>query len=135
MSVTSDPGVMASLGLRHAPRNLRIPFVRRCLVHDGEHKRSAFLLDLSLSGVFVKMDELPKAGQPLKLSFQVPGNDRWLELKGVVVWLHRKQTHPVHGLPPGFGFRFAPLARQDAMLIADTITAYCRSNPIYRQYL
>ena len=132
----SAPARVAALEpTRLTPRNLRIPFIRRCLVHDGQTERTALLLDLSLSGVFVKTDELPKPGQPLRLSFQVPGNERWLRIKGVVAWLHRRQTHPVHGLPPGFGFRFLELAGQEVSLISATIVAYCRSNPIYRRYL
>lgn len=117
------------------PATLRIPFVRRCVIHLDGTRHEAMLLDLSLRGVYVKTDALPDVGAELNVVFTVPGNVRELALAGTVAWVQREQTHPVHGLPPGYGIRFSKLDVEDVRLIARTIQDYCLSNPIYRQYL
>lgn len=93
------------------------------------------VLDLSLLGVYVMTEQRPEIGEEVAVSFRVPGNSRELELLGLVAWLQGKQTHPVHGLPQGFGLRFLRLDVGDVRLITSTILSYCQSNPIYRQYL
>ena len=93
------------------------------------------VLDLSLTGIYVQTDVLPKEGTNLTITFRVPGNDRLLRIKGIVAWINLNQAHPVHSLPPGFGFSFLEAAPQDATLIAQAIVTYCRSNPLYQQYL
>jgi Tfp pilus assembly protein PilZ len=93
------------------------------------------LLDLSLRGVYIATDELPAAGDELRIRFQVPGNVKELSIHGLVAWVQAEKTHPVHGLPRGFGVRFSRLETDDIRLIARTIQSYCMSNPIYRQYL
>ena len=93
------------------------------------------LLDLSLQGVYVATDDLPAVGEELDITFGVPGNTRELTIRSVVAWLQAEQTHPVHGLPVGFGARFQQADIEDIRIIARTIQQYCESNPIYRQYL
>lgn len=93
------------------------------------------LLDLSLRGIYVATPHLPIVDQELDIVFRVPGNERELRIPSVVAWIQTHQTHPVHGLPVGFGARFRKLAIEDVRVIARAIQAYCRSNPIYRQYL
>jgi len=93
------------------------------------------ILDLSLQGVYVATADLPAAGGDVELSFRVPGNARTLVIPSAVAWTQKKQTHPVHGLPIGFGARFQKVEVEDVKIIARTIKVYCESNPIYRQYL
>jgi hypothetical protein len=93
------------------------------------------MLDLSLKGAYVAADVLPTKDESLKVSFCVPGNDRLLSVSAVVAWVNPHQAHPVHSLPPGFGLYFLEAAPQDVIIITRTIQDYCRSNPVYRQYL
>ena len=58
-----------------------------------------------------------------------------MTIASVVAWIQKKQTHPVHGLPIGFGARFTNVDVDDVRVIARAIKSYCESNPIYRQYL
>ncbi len=120
---------------QNPPATLRIPFVRRCTVSAPNGETPAFLLDLSLRGVYVATGELRTTGDEVRVRFHVPGNVRELEIGGLVAWVQKVKTHPVHGLPQGFGVRFTKLEAEDARLIARTIQSYCQSNPIYRQYL
>ena len=117
------------------PATLRIPFVRRCTIRSGGAEQDAMLLDLSLRGVYVATEVLLEVGAELDVRFAVPGNVRELVLRGAVAWVQREQTHPVHGLPRGYGIRFSKLQVEDVRLIARAIQDYCVSNPIYRQYL
>jgi Tfp pilus assembly protein PilZ len=117
------------------PPTLRIPFVRRCSIEGRSGNRTALLLDLSLRGVYVATDELPDAGEELRVMFRVPGNMQTLSIPGLVAWVQSEKTHPVHGLPRGFGVRFTKLEVEQVRLIARAIQSYCQSNPIYRQYL
>ncbi len=93
------------------------------------------LLDLSLRGVYIASQELPRVGDELEITFRVPGNERVLAIASVVAWVQADQTHPVHGLPPGFGVKFKKLEVEDVRVIARAIQSYCQSNPLYRQYL
>jgi Tfp pilus assembly protein PilZ len=93
------------------------------------------LLDLSLRGVYVATHELRASGDEVRVRFHVPGNVRELSIPGLVAWVQKEKTHPVHGLPQGFGVRFTKLEVEDVRLIARAIQSYCQSNPIYRQYL
>ncbi len=120
---------------RQPPPTLRIPFVRRCTVKTSVGNVEAMLLDLSLHGIYIATPRLPIVDDELEIVFRVPGNERELRIPTVVAWIQTHQTHPVHGLPVGFGARFKKLAIEDVRVIAHAIQAYCRSNPIYRQYL
>ncbi len=120
---------------QNPPATLRIPFVRRCTVAGANGETLAMLLDLSLRGVYVATRELPTSGDEVRVRFQVPGNVRELSIPGLVAWVQKEKTHPVHGLPQGFGVRFTKLEVEDVRLIARAIQSYCQSNPIYRQYL
>ena len=93
------------------------------------------VLDLSVNGIYITTGILPSEGETLIVSFRVPGNDRLLLMRGVVAWLNPHQAHPVHSLPPGFGFSFLQPVPDDMKLIITAIQDYCRSNPMYRQYL
>ena len=93
------------------------------------------LLDLSLKGVYIAAKELPGVGDGLEIRFRVPGNDRELAIKSVVAWVQKVQTHPVHGLRPGFGATFERLELEDVRVMARAIQSYCLSSPLYRQYL
>jgi hypothetical protein len=117
------------------PPTLRIPFVRRCTVSTPSGNIDAMVLDLSLRGIYVATEALPAVGDELEVGFRVPGNERELRIPSLVAWVQSQQTHPVHGLPVGFGARFKKLAVEDVRVIARAIQAYCLSNPIYRQYL
>jgi PilZ domain len=117
------------------PRSLRIPFVRRCTLTIGDQEHVSLLIDLSVAGVYVQTKASIGEGDEAVLKFRVPGNDRLMEIQTIVVYVNHDQKHPVHSLPPGAGLRFRNLSVEDSKLVVGTILDYCRSNPLYRQYL
>jgi Tfp pilus assembly protein PilZ len=118
-----------------AHRSLRVPFVRRCSLTIGDQEHEALLIDLSVAGIYVQTNASIGEGDEAVIKFRVPGNDRLLEIETVVVYVNHDQKHPVHSLPPGAGLRFRNLSVEDSKLVVGAILAYCRSNPVYRQYL
>ena len=131
----SRPTDVAITQTAKTPRSLRVPFVRRCTLTIGGEEHPSLLIDLSVAGVYVQTRATLGEGDEAVIKFRVPGNDRLLAIDTVVVYVNRDQKHPVHSLPPGAGLRFRNMSVQDSKLVVGAILAYCRSNPLYRQYL
>lgn len=74
---------------------------------------TAFLVNVSVVGAYLALDEAPPLGAPLSVAFTVPGNSREIEAPSAVVWLNPRQQHPVHSLPPGVGVKFQQLSEAD----------------------
>jgi uncharacterized protein (TIGR02266 family) len=92
----------------------RVPLVRKCqLTFEDGRAGSAFLVNLSVVGVYLAMDDAPPLGARLSCRFSFPGNSREVHADGVVVWLNPRQQHPVHSLPPGIGLKFDQISEAD----------------------
>jgi hypothetical protein len=111
---------------------LRVPFVRRCLLafEDGTHA-SAFLVNISLLGAYIALDEIqmPLLNCALTGRFPSPMREREVVFRGTVSWLNPKQQHPVHSLPPGFGVKLHPLDPEDQRCIEEIVEEYIARNP------
>jgi Tfp pilus assembly protein PilZ len=59
----------------------------------------------------------------------MPGSERSIAVRGVVVWLNPRQQHPVHSLPPGFGLKFADLTSDDRERIERVVEEYVGGLP------
>jgi PilZ domain len=113
---------------------LRVPFVRRCeLESENGAVVEAYMVNLSTVGAYVASgDDLDAAvgvGAMLRCRFQLPGNEQTLALRVMVVWVNRRQEHPVHSLPPGVGLRFIGLGIADTKRIAALVEDYVKRNP------
>lgn len=125
MSSSREPLTQDSGAERRGSNLLRVPFVHRCEVeHDDGRRETALIVNINALGAYVAHDELPRLGQTLRLRFGVPGNVREVEVRGVVAWLNRRQEHPVHSLPPGFGVRFAELGEEARARIEKLVADY-----------
>jgi len=88
--------------------------VRKCqLTFEDGHARSAFLVNISVVGAYVALDDAPPLGARLNCRFSFPGNSREVQAQAIVVWLNPRQQHPVHSLPPGIGLRFDQISPVD----------------------
>ncbi len=110
---------------------LRVPFVQRCVLDfdDGSRDDEAFLVNINVLGAYVARDQLPDLGQGVCCRFAVPGNERPLDLIGVVAWINARQQHPVHSLPPGFGLKFKDLTVEQRHRIEQVIEDYVARQP------
>jgi Tfp pilus assembly protein PilZ len=103
----------------------RVPFVRRCTLQFDETRTvSAFLVNINVLGAYVEHDEIPRLGEPITCRFQVPGQEGEITVEGVVAWTNPQQQHPVHSLPPGFGFSFHKLSKESRERIEGLIADY-----------
>jgi Tfp pilus assembly protein PilZ len=110
---------------------LRVPFIRRCaLQFDGAALGHAFLVNINVLGTYVARDEMPHLGEHVIVRFRVPGNDREVEVEGVVAWLNPRQQHPVHSLPPGFGVSFRELSEGNRHAIENVVDEYIARHPV-----
>jgi uncharacterized protein (TIGR02266 family) len=106
----------------------RVPLVRRCqLTFDDGHSRAAFLVNVSVVGAYVALDDAPPLGARIQCRFSFPHNSREVQTEGVVVWLNPRQQHPVHSLPPGIGLRFEGLSEADRARIETFVNDHLRS--------
>ena len=111
---------------------LRVPFVRRCdLAFDDGTRTAAFLVNISLLGAYIALDQLqmPLLNRGVTGRFPSPGREREVVFRGTVTWLNPKQQHPVHSLPPGFGVKLAALDPEDQRCIEEIVEEYIARNP------
>lgn len=115
---------------QRAPAFRRIPLMRNCwLVFAEGREHPAFLVNLSVVGAYVAIDEAPPLGQRLSCRFSFPGNSLEVDAAGVVVWLNPRQQHPVHSLPPGIGLRFEELSEPNRARIEAFIRDHAERSP------
>jgi hypothetical protein len=111
---------------------LRVPFVRRCeLSFDDGTRASAFLVNISLLGAYVALDQIqmPLLNRGVTGRFPSPLREREVVFRGTVTWLNPKQQHPVHSLPPGFGLKLHALDPDDQRCIEEIVEEYIARNP------
>jgi hypothetical protein len=104
---------------------MRVPFVQRCTVsfEDGS-ELIAFVVNINILGAYLTCDGNPGLGQRVTVRFKIPGNELLVEALGRVAWVNPLQAHPVHSLPPGFGFKFELLSDETARRISELVDGY-----------
>lgn len=111
----------------------RIPLVRKCqLTYPDGRPGTAFIVNLSVVGAYLAMDEIPPLGAQLSVDFTFPDNSREIKASSAVVWLNPRQQHPVHSLPPGVGVKFKGLSEADRARIETFVKDYVARNPSRR---
>jgi Tfp pilus assembly protein PilZ len=109
---------------------LRVPMVRRCRIVPATGLLSeGYLVNLNVLGAYLAWDGRVRMSEIVRLSFTLAGNDRPLELRGVVAWVNPTQSHPVHSLPPGFGVKFLDLDDESRRRITAAVEEYVRRHP------
>lgn len=107
------------------PAFQRVPLVRKCQLSFPDGRTgTAFIVNVSVVGAYLAMDEAPPLGAELSVGFTVPGNSREIRAGSVVVWLNPRQQHPVHSLPPGVGLKFQQLSQSDRARVEAFVRDY-----------
>jgi hypothetical protein len=109
---------------------LRVPCVRRCLLdfEDGS-SREDFMVNLSVLGAYVALDDPPPIGSRVTCRFRLGAGHPELALAGVVTRVNTRQQHPVHSLPAGFGVRFLDPTQAALDRIARYVSEHVRRHP------
>jgi hypothetical protein len=91
----------------------RIPFVQSCRLVDGAAEIEGTIRNISVLGVYLHVDPVPKVGERLGLRFELPEGAGSLAVDAEVAWRNSVQRHKVSSLPPGCGLRFLNLSDSD----------------------
>jgi Tfp pilus assembly protein PilZ len=88
-------------------RAVRIPFIHRAALTDGDQTEDLFLVDLGQSGAFAERAAPLPVGERVTLRFTLPGNDIALTFTCRVAWWHPPGAPLVSkALPAGVGLEF-----------------------------
>ena len=75
----------------------------------------AYLLNISGGGIFIKTDEAFLLDTIVQMRFTIPGNPRFIEAEGKIVWCNPKGGRGY--FPKGIGIKFTKLDPDDAARI------------------
>jgi Tfp pilus assembly protein PilZ len=105
---------------------VRIPFVHRGELVQGDRRHDVFLVDLGLFGSFVELSEAPAVGNRVQLAFRLPANDIPVVVGCRVAWCHAEDQEPTH-LPAGAGLAFVDVSPSDRERLRAHLLEHLRS--------
>lgn len=109
----------------HPRRPLRV----KVDFYEGDDEGVAHTRDLSVGGMFLRMDEPPRPGTRLQLIFGLPGPEcPTVRALGEVVRRQEAEPGP-GGRPAGCGIRFARVGQRDLDAIARAVRGSIRGEP------
>jgi uncharacterized protein (TIGR02266 family) len=115
---------------------VRIPFVQKASIEHRGATQEAFTIDVGLAGVFVERSEPLPIGDPVGLSFRLPGYETPLTARCRVAWWHAgDKPLASKSLPPGIGLQFVELSEADRKRVRELVEEHCRQNPRVRRFL
>lgn len=115
---------------------VRIPFVQKATITHKGATQEAFTIDVGLSGVFVERDEPLPIGDPVMVSFRLPGYETPLTARCRVAWWYAgDKPLPSKSLPPGLGLQFVDLSDPDRRRVRELVVEHYRQHPRVRRFL
>ena len=104
---------------------IRIPFMKRCVVSAAEGPQDGLVCDLSEGGLYVRLDPPPPAGTRVQIKFELFAGDGVPVLTdAVVMWQNTGESRRLADLPPGCGIQFTKVEAIDRARIASLVKAY-----------
>jgi PilZ domain len=100
----------------------RVPYVQACELDDGSSRVEGAIRNISVLGVYLGVDPIPKVGEKLRLRFELPGGS--VEVEAEVAWRNTSQRHKVASLPAGCGLRFLGLGQRDRSRIEELVRSF-----------
>jgi uncharacterized protein (TIGR02266 family) len=115
---------------------VRIPFVQKASITHKSETQEAFTIDVGLAGVFVERDEPLPIGEPVMVSFGLPGYETPLTARCRVAWWYAgDKPLPSKSLPPGIGLQFVDLSEADKRRVRELVVEHYRQHPRVRRFL
>jgi hypothetical protein len=125
MTRTALPGAEAGVPPEIVLAKLRIPFVQRARLAQGDSTRDVFLVDLGLQGVFAELEPTTPLGESVQIRFPLPGNEIPVAALCRVAWRHAGGASP-RGLPRGVGLEFVDVSPADRTRLREHVVEYWR---------
>jgi hypothetical protein len=91
----------------------RVPFVQTCVLSARGSEIDGTIRNISVLGVYLDVDPIPRVGERLSLRFGLPDGTDPLDLQAEVAWRNTPNRHKVPTLPPGCGLRFVSLGDRE----------------------
>jgi len=101
----------------------RVAFVQPCHVAAGGAEAEGTIRNISVLGVYLAVEPIPKAGEALRLRFDLPEGAGTVEVDAEVAWRNTPQRRKVPSLPPGCGLRFIDLGDRDRRRLEALVTS------------
>jgi Tfp pilus assembly protein PilZ len=118
-----------------ALRVIRIPFFQRALFTISGRTEHLFLVDLGLRGVFAERENALPIGEPVTLTFALPGNEIPLTFLCRVAWWHAPGAPLVSkALPAGIGLEFVEWSEADHGRLRRYLEGYLQREPAGRRF-
>lgn len=102
----------------------RVPFVQPCRLAGNGAPAGGTIRNISVLGLYLDAEPIPKVGERLRLSFELPQGADAVEVDAEVAWRNTPLRHKVASLPPGCGLRFLGLAERDRSRIEELVRSF-----------
>ncbi len=102
----------------------RIPFVETCRVKQDGREWVGLLCNVSVLGVYLHLEPLPRLGSAVTIEFPVPDGGADVAAEARVTWVNEAPPDSVEDLPQGCGLRFTALAPEDVRRLSALVAGF-----------
>jgi hypothetical protein len=102
--------------------NVRMPFVTRCEVRQGDRVVPGLICNFSAHGCFLHVDPVPSG--EFDLTFTLPDGGPPVEARVAVKWVNEGGLATATSLPVGCGLRFVMMAPADRWRVEALVETY-----------
>jgi hypothetical protein len=103
---------------------IRVPYEPPCLLTGPNGEQEGRLSNISVKGVYVTVDPIPNVGEMLRISFNLPDDEKPVETDVEVAWRNTERDRKVLRLPLGCGIHFLSLGPYDRERIAAFVDSH-----------
>jgi hypothetical protein len=104
--------------------DLRIPYTQRCQVWRDGASEAGVTCNISDTGMYLTLNEIPEVAGRIELSFPLPDQGQPVQAEGVVTWQNVDEPQRLSCLPPGCDVRFTSLSPADDRRLKTLVAAY-----------
>jgi hypothetical protein len=102
--------------------NVRMPFVARCEIRQGERVAQGLICNFSAHGCFLHLDPIPSG--EFDVVFPLPDGGPPVAARVAVKWVHQGGLVTAASLPPGCGVRFVLMTPEDRRRVESLVETY-----------
>ena len=97
---------------------IRVPYEPPCRLVGAKGAQEGRLCNISVKGVYVMLAPIPNVGEVLRLTFNLPDDERPVDVQVEVAWRNTGRDRKVLRLPLGCGLHFLDLSPADLERVA-----------------
>ena len=97
---------------------IRVPYEPPCRLVGAKGTREGRLCNISVKGVYVTLAPIPDIGEVFRISFNLPDDEKPVEVQVEVAWRNTERDRKVLRLPLGCGLHFMDMSPADQERVA-----------------